>query len=110
MKERALEFETRRDFVVNRINDVGGLRCFAPDGAFYVFINCSGLIGRRQPSGGIINTDKDVVLYLLENAGVAGVHGEAYGLSPYIRLSTAASIENLTEACDRIRSASQSLF
>ena len=110
LKERALEFQTRRDFVVNKINDIGGLRCFAPDGAFYVFINCSGLIGRRQPTGKMTSTDKDVVLYLLENVGVAGVHGEAYGLSPYIRLSTAASIENLTEACNRIRSASQSLF
>ncbi len=108
--ERALEFQNRRDFVVKMINNTPGLSCSLPDGAFYVFVNCSSLIGRNTPSGGIIETDKALNLYLLESAGVAGVHGEAYGLSPYIRLSTAASMDQLEEACSRIHTACQVLF
>jgi len=107
--QRAAEFQARRDLVVELLNDAAGLTCTKPEGAFYVFPNCSGLIGRRPPDGDAIKTDKDVVMYLLNAVGVAAVHGAAYGLSPYIRLSTAASTEDLTEACRRIQTACQVL-
>jgi aspartate aminotransferase len=107
--ERAAEFQARRDMVVDMINATTGMTCLKPEGAFYVYPNCSALIGRRTPDGTVINTDYDLVLYLLNSAGVAAVHGEAYGLSPYVRLSTAASMEQLTEACGRIQAACQAL-
>jgi len=107
--ERSAAFQARRDVVVDMLNDAAGMTCSKPEGAFYVFPNCSGLIGRKPPGGAAIETDRDVVMYLLNAVGVAGVHGEAYGLSPYIRLSTAASMEDLTEACRRVQSACQSL-
>jgi len=107
--ERAAEFQARRDMVVDMLNDAAGLTCRKPEGAFYVFPNCSGLIGRRTQSGQVIQSDKDIVMYLLDAVGVASVHGEAYGLSPYVRLSTAASMDELKEACARIQSACQAL-
>jgi len=108
--ERSAEFQLRRDMVVDMINDAAGLSCLKPEGAFYVYPNCSGLIGRRTQDGKTIETDEDVVMYLLHHSGVAAVHGAAYGLSPYFRISTAASMEELKEACARIQSACQALF
>ena len=108
--ERSAEFQVRRDMVVDMINDAAGLTCRKPEGAFYVYPNCSGLIGRRTQDGTVIKTDEDVVMYLLYHSGVAAVHGAAYGLSPYFRISTAASMEELKEACGRIQAACQSLF
>lgn len=108
--ERSAEFQARRDMVVDMINDTAGLTCLKPEGAFYVYPNCSGLIGRRTQDGKVIETDEDVVMYLLYTAGVAAVHGAAYGLSPYFRISTAASRAELKEACLRIQSACQALF
>ncbi len=107
--ERAAEFQARRDMVVNMINETTGMTCLKPEGAFYVYPNCSALIGRKAPGGDVIKNDKDLVLFLLNSANVAAVHGAAYGLSPYIRLSTAASMNDLTEACQRIQAACQSL-
>ncbi len=107
--ERAKAFQERRDRVVDMLNEVSGLSCWKPQGAFYVYPNCAGLIGRKSPEGKIMKTDRDVVLYLMEYGGVAAVHGEAYGLSPYFRLSFAESMENLEEACRRIQSACQAL-
>ncbi len=108
--ERSAEFQARRDVVVDMINDAAGLTCLKPEGAFYVYPNCSGLIGRRTQDGKVIETDEDVVMYLLYHSGVAAVHGAAYGLSPYFRISTAASMDELKEACARIQSACQALF
>lgn len=108
--ERTAEFQVRRDVVVDMINDAAGLTCSTPEGAFYVYPNCSGLIGRRTQDGKTIQTDEDVVMYLLNHSGVAAVHGEAYGLSPYFRISTAASMDELKEACARIQAACQALF
>ena len=108
--ERSAEFQARRDMVVDMINDAAGLTCRKPEGAFYVYPNCAGLIGRRTYDGTVIRTDEDVVMYLLHHSGVAAVHGAAYGLSPYFRISTAASMEDLKEACGRIQSACQALF
>ena len=73
-----------------------------PDGAFYLYVNCSGLIGKRTPEGQVLEADTDVVLYLLESVGVAVVAGTAYGLSPYFRLSIATSIDILLEGADRM--------
>ena len=108
--ERTAKFQERRDVVVDMINDAAGLRCSTPEGAFYVYPNCSGLIGRRTQDGKTIQTDEDVVMYLLHHSGVAAVHGAAYGLSPYFRISTAASMDELKEACARIQAACQALF
>lgn len=108
--ERSAEFQLRRDVVVDMINDAAGLTCLKPEGAFYVYPNCSGLIGRRTQDGKTIKTDEDVVMYLLHHSGIAAVHGAAYGLSPYFRISTAASMDELKEACARIQSACQALF
>ncbi|MDE2008351.1 MAG: aspartate transaminase, partial [Rhodospirillales bacterium] len=95
-------YRQRRDRTAQRINAIPGLSCRMPDGAFYLYVNCAGLLGKRTPDGRILASDGDVVLYLLEAGGVAVVAGAAYGLSPFFRLSIATSIENLTEGCDRI--------
>ena len=108
--ERVKVFQERRDLVVGMLKKTTGFNCLTPEGAFYVFPNCSELIGRRTQNGSVIRSDKDLVIYLLETAGVAGVQGEAYGLSPYFRLSTASDTESLREACSRIQSACQALF
>lgn len=98
----AAEFEKRRDLVAEKLNQAPGLTCSVPDGAFYVFPNCAGVIGRRTASGRVIETDTDFAMYLLEEAGVAVVPGSGFLASPYIRISYAASVEELTKACDRI--------
>jgi aspartate aminotransferase len=76
-----------------------------PDGAFYLYPNCAGVIGKKTPEGKIIENDLDFVLYLLDGVGVAALQGAAYGLSPYFRLSIATSMEAITEACNRIEKA-----
>jgi aspartate aminotransferase len=98
-------YRQRRDRTAQRINAIPGLSCQMPDGAFYLYVNCAGLIGKRTPDGATLADDGDVVMYLLEAAGVAVVAGAAYGLSPYFRLSIATSIENLMAGCDRIADA-----
>ena len=103
--ESVVIYRERRDFAVKRLNAVAGLDCATPDGAFYLFPGCAGVIGKRTPEGKLIETDQDFVLYLLDSVGVAGVQGSAYGLSPYFRLSIAASLETVREGCDRIERA-----
>ena len=98
-------YKRRRDITLARINAIPGLSCRAPDGAFYLYVGCPGLIGKRTADGTVLQQDGDVVMYLLNRVGVAVVAGTAYGLSPYFRLSTATSIENLEEGCRRIASA-----
>ena len=98
-------YKRRRDITLARINAIPGLSCRAPDGAFYLYVGCPGLIGKRTADGTVLQQDGDVVMYLLDRVGVAVVAGTAYGLSPYFRLSTATSIENLEEGCRRIASA-----
>ncbi|HEX3348609.1 MAG TPA: aminotransferase class I/II-fold pyridoxal phosphate-dependent enzyme [Acetobacteraceae bacterium] len=88
-----------------QINRISGLACSAPTGAFYLYVNCAGLIGKVTPDGKCLADDGDVVLFLLEHAGVAVVAGAAYGLSPYFRLSIAASLEILQEGCRRMAAA-----
>ena len=109
LKNRALEFQKRRDIVVAMINEIPGLTCPTPEGAFYVYPSCAGLIGKITPNGKTISNDLDLVTYLLESAGVAVVHGEAFGLSPHFRISYATSENILIEACYRIKKACKAL-
>ena len=107
--DRNAIFSKRRNRVVEMLNKAEGLSCITPGGAFYVYPCCSGCIGKTTPEGKVIETDEDFVDYLLDAQGVACVHGEAFGLSPYFRLSYAASTEVLEEACRRIQHACAAL-
>ncbi|MGR9431275.1 aspartate transaminase [Rhizobium leguminosarum] len=98
-------YKERRDYACSRLNAVPGLSCLVPDGAFYLFPNCAGVIGKKTPEGKTIETDLDFVLYLLDGVGVAALQGAAYGISPHFRLSIATSMEAITQACDRIERA-----
>ena len=104
-----IEFKKRRNMVVEKINAIDGLTCSTPSGAFYVYPSCAGILGKRNQKGEIIDTDEKFMTYLLESEGVAGVHGEAFGLSPYFRLSYATSEKILEDACARIARACQNL-
>ena len=96
-------FQGRRDLVVSMLNQAKGLKCPTPEGAFYVYPSCEGLIGKTAPSGKVIETDEDFVSELLESEGVAVVHGSAFGLGPNFRISYATSETLLEEACRRIQ-------
>ncbi|WP_420547922.1 pyridoxal phosphate-dependent aminotransferase [Curvivirga sp.] len=102
-------FVERRDLVVGLINDIDGLECLTPEGAFYVYPSCAGVIGKTTPDGKKIESDEDFVTYLLEAEGVAAVHGAAFGLSPHFRISYATSNALLEEACARIKRAVEAL-
>jgi aspartate aminotransferase len=103
LKTRAQAFEKRRDLVVSMLNQANGLRCPTPEGAFYVYPSCEGLIGKRTKGGKAIQSDEDFAVELLEAEGVAVVHGAAFGLSPFFRISYATSTEVLEDACQRIQ-------
>ncbi|MFY9287560.1 MAG: pyridoxal phosphate-dependent aminotransferase [Alphaproteobacteria bacterium] len=109
MKKQVETFKQRRDMVVDMLNQVPGLKCAKPEGAFYVYPNCAGLIGKKTPTGVVLNSDEDVAKYLLESEGVAVVQGAGFGLSPYFRISYATSTEALKEACTRIKRACEKL-
>jgi aspartate aminotransferase len=96
-------FQGRRDLVVSMLNQAKGIKCPTPEGAFYVYPSCAGLIGKTAPSGKVIETDEDFVSELLESEGVAVVHGSAFGLGPNFRISYATSETLLEEACRRIQ-------
>ena len=102
-------FIRRRDLVVNLLNQIDGLSCLKPQGAFYVYPSCAGVIGKQTPEGKKISNDEDFMSYLLESEGIAGVHGAAFGLSPYFRLSYATSDKILKDACARIKRACKQL-
>ncbi len=103
VRERAAEYRARRDFVVEALNACPGIACHTPEGAFYVFPNIAGCLGKRTPAGTTLATDTDFALALLEEAHVGVVQGAAYGMSPYIRISYATGMEELREAMARIR-------
>ena len=103
------KFLKRRDLVLNKLNNIDGISCQKPEGAFYVYPNCSGILGKETPNGNKISDDEDFMSYLLEDQGVAGVHGSAFGLSPYFRLSYATSDDILEDACNRIHDACKKL-
>jgi aspartate aminotransferase len=96
-------FEQRRDLVVSMLNQASGIECPSPEGAFYVYPSIRKLIGKKTPDGSTIATDEDFVRELLESEGVAVVHGAAFGLSPFFRISYATSNSALEEACRRIQ-------
>ena len=107
--ERAANFRARRDLVVAMLNAAPGISCRVPEGAFYVFANIAGVIGKRTPQGKTIASDLDFVMYLLEAAEVGVLQGAAYGMSPYIRISYSTSIETLQEGGGRIQRACAAL-
>ena len=105
IQERANSFRERRDFVVNSLNNMNGISCLRPEGAFYVFPSCKKLLGKKKK----LKTDKDFVEKLLEKSEVAVVQGSAFGLDGYFRISYATSMENLRKAMERIKSFCDSL-
>lgn len=96
-------FKQRRDLVVSMLNQAKGLNCPTPEGAFYVYPSCLGCIGKTAPSGNVIHNDEDFVTELLAAEGVAAVHGAAFGMSPFFRISYATATETLEDACKRIQ-------
>ena len=98
-------YRERRDKALSLINAIPGLHCRTPGGAFYLFVNCAGLIGQKTPDGQLLQTDVDVVLYLLNSVGVAMIPGSAYGVGPYFRMSIATGIDVIEEGCRRIATA-----
>jgi aspartate aminotransferase len=109
IKERANSFQERRNFVVKALNEIDGIECLNPDGAFYVFPSCKGLIGKKDTNGNELKMDTDFVQSLLENSGVAVVQGSAFGLEGFFRISYATSMENLKKALEKISSFCKSL-
>jgi aspartate aminotransferase len=102
-------YRERRDRGLGLINAIPGLSCKTPGGAFYLYVNCSGLIGRRTAEGKRIETDHDVVMYFLDAANVAVVAGSSYGVSPFFRISIATSISVIEKACERMLRAIEAL-
>ena len=100
--KRSKKFQERRDIVVKSLNEIKGLSCLNPDGAFYVFPNCSKCLNKKDKKGKLLKTDSDFVESLLENNGVAVVQGSAFGLEGYFRISYATSMQNLINALKRI--------
>ena len=109
IEKHNIQFKKRRDMVVEKLNKIQGLSCAVPSGAFYIYPSCVGVIGKQTPKGNTINTDEDFMNYLLDSEGVAGVHGEAFGLSPYFRISYATDNKTLIDACERIERACSNL-
>ncbi len=109
IKIRADSFQERRDFVVKALNDIVGIECLNPDGAFYVFPSCKGLMGKKDTNGKEIKSDTDFVQSLLENSGIAVVQGSAFGLEGFFRISYATSMDNLKKALEKISSFCKSL-
>ena len=109
IKKRADSFQERRDFVVQALNDIDGIECLNPDGAFYVFPSCKGLMGKKDTNGKEIKSDTDFVQSLLENSGIAVVQGSAFGFEGFFRISYATSMDNLKKALEKISSFCKSL-
>jgi aspartate aminotransferase len=110
VRERCELFRQRRDLVVDALNAVPGLSARRPEGAFYVYASCAGVLGRRTPGGELIDSDTAFARYLMDEGGVAVVPGSAFGLAPYFRVSYATSHEVLEEACRRIAEATRRLL
>ena len=109
LRERNIAFRERRNLVVSMLNDAPGLSCPTPEGAFYVYPDATGVMGKTTAQGKTIQTDADLIDYFLDEYRVAAVHGAAFGLSPGFRISYATSSEILKEACTRIQLACAAL-
>jgi aspartate aminotransferase len=105
VRERCLDFQKRRDLVVDGLNSIPGIECPKPEGAFYTFASCAGLIGRKTPDGKVLETDRDFCAWLMESHDVAMVPGTAFGLAPFFRISYATSERELRTALERIAKA-----
>ena len=103
------DLKDRRDVVVSMMNDVEGLSCSSPEGAFYCYISCKEIIGKKTLQGRTISSDLDFSTFLLNEYGVAVVHGEAFGLSPYFRISFATKMNLLKAGCQKIAEACRQL-
>src|SRR5690606_19495303 len=101
--EHNVVFKERRDLVVSMLNQAKGLTCPTPEGAFYVYPSCEGALGKTTSKGVRLETDEDFVRELLEEEGVAVVHGAAFGMSPFFRISYATATSALEDACQRIQ-------
>ncbi len=101
--EHNVVFKERRDLVVSMLNQATGLSCRTPEGAFYVYPSCAGVIGKTTPDGAVVENDADFATHLLDAEGVAVVPGAAFGLSPFFRISYATATSALEEACRRIQ-------
>jgi aspartate aminotransferase len=102
--DRKDSFQSRRNLVVDALNKIDGIDCPLPEGAFYTFASCEGILNRKTPSGEIILSDRDFCRLLLEEANISVVPGSAFGLSPFFRISYATSKSELEEALKRIAS------
>ncbi|MBS0970722.1 pyridoxal phosphate-dependent aminotransferase [Nissabacter archeti] len=102
LNARAAIYRERRDYVLGRLAAIPGVRCHSPQGAFYLFVNIEGIIGKTSAAGRKLNNDADFVMALIEEQHVVTVPGAAYGMSPYFRLSYATSMERLHTGCDRL--------
>lgn len=109
LAERAAEFQARRDYVLDRMKGMQGLKCHAPEGAFYLYPDCSGLIGLKTTVGVEITSSTDLARYFLEDFDLAVVPGAAFDFDPNIRISYATSMQNLIKACDRMTAACAAL-
>ncbi len=109
IQDRNAEFKKRRDFIVKELNAIDGMTCIEPKGAFYVYPSCKEFIGKKTPSGSIIESDTDFAEFLLDQAEVAAVPGSAFGHSPFIRMSYATSLDQIETALKRIKKACSSL-
>ena len=109
LKDWVKTFQQRRDLVVEMLNQIPGITCPKPEGAFYVYPSCAGIIGSKTPDGSVISTDDAFATYLLQSEGVAVVQGSGFGLSPAFRISYATSTEALRDACTRIKRACEKL-
>ncbi|MCP5369664.1 MAG: pyridoxal phosphate-dependent aminotransferase [Rickettsiaceae bacterium] len=103
IKTNAHNFKQKRDLTISLLNEIDHIKCFKPQGAFYLFPKCSGLFGKKTPQGSVIQSSTDLATYLLEQANVAVVPGIAFGMDEYFRISYATSKELLKEACDRMK-------
>jgi aspartate aminotransferase len=95
--------------VVSAVNQIPGLRCRSPEGAFYVYASCADAIGKKTPDRKVVASDADFVMYLLESHDLALLQGEAYGLSPFVRISFATSMQTLEAGCRRLQIACEAL-
>jgi aspartate aminotransferase len=102
-------FERRRNRMAELLNGIRGIRCFAPDGAFYVFASVAGLFGATTPAGRKLSSDADVMMYFTEAAGVATIDGTSYGLPAHLRLSFATAIEQIEAGCAALARAARAL-
>lgn len=100
--ERTAIFQQRRDIVVGELNRIPGIHCHLPEGAFYAFPSCAGVLGKTTPDGKVLASDEDFVLYLLEAQNLAVLQGDAYGVSPFFRISFATSVPKLQEGLRRL--------